>query len=147
MSEDTANRPVVVGVDGSAPSLRALQWAARQASWMHVPLEVVTAWTFPESPAPLDIEIKLPPIQEELLVQARGELDEIVRGVVPPSEQTVVHTKVIKGSAAHVLLAEAQGGALLVVGRRGCGLFEHALTGSVSERCVRHALCPVTVVS
>lgn len=146
MPEETTDAPVVVGVDGSAASLRALQWGAREAASMHVPLVVVTAWTFPESPAPLDIEIKVP-FQEELMTQAQAKLDEIVGGIVSPSDQTVVHTKVVRGSAAHVLLAEAKSAALLVVGRRGCGRFEHALTGSVSERCVRHAICPVTVVS
>lgn len=146
MPEETTGPPVVVGVDGSAPSLRALAWGAREASSMHVPLKVVTAWTFPESPAPLDMEIKVP-FQEELLAQAQTKLDEIVSGIVQPSDQTVVDTKVIRGSAAHVLLTEAKSATLLVVGRRGCGRFEHALTGSVSERCVRHAVCPVTVVS
>jgi nucleotide-binding universal stress UspA family protein len=41
---------VVVGVDGSETSIRALQWAAREAHWMGATLEVVTARTFPEGP-------------------------------------------------------------------------------------------------
>ena len=49
----TPIRRIVVGVDGSEPSIRALQWAARQAEWSGATLEVLTAWTFPEHPAPL----------------------------------------------------------------------------------------------
>ena len=50
---DAPIRRIVVGVDGSEPSVRALQWAARQAEWSGATLEVLTAWTFPEHPAPL----------------------------------------------------------------------------------------------
>lgn len=141
----TAAQPVVVGVDGSDSSVRALLWAARQASWMDAPLEVVTAWTFPDTPAPFDIPIH-EAYQDELIVEAQRKLDEIVAAVVPESQQGQVHTRVIRGAAAEVLLTEAEAGALLVVGRQGCGRFRHALIGSVSERCTRHAECPVVVV-
>jgi nucleotide-binding universal stress UspA family protein len=53
--DGTSNKKVVVGVDGSEPSLRALRLAAQQAKWMAAALEVVTVWTFPEQPAPLGI--------------------------------------------------------------------------------------------
>ena len=54
-SDNGGSKRVTVGVDGSESSIRALQWAARQAHWMGATLEVVTAWTFPEGPAPLGI--------------------------------------------------------------------------------------------
>jgi nucleotide-binding universal stress UspA family protein len=135
--------PVVVGVDGSEQSLRALRWAHRQASLMGAPLDVVTAWTFPETPAPLGIPVHVP-YQEQLVAQAHTRLDEIVAEVLPERRQ--VRTRVLPGGAAAVLLAEARSASLLVVGTRGEGFFDHLLIGSVSERCVRHAPCPVVVV-
>ncbi len=142
--EDLGPR-VVVGVDGSESSLEALRWAARQASWMGLPLEVVTAWTFPEHPAPLGLVPEVP-WPNELIAQARARLDQIVCDVVPEDQRRLVRAKVVRGAAAQVLLAEAQSAALLVVGSRGRSAFEEFLLGSVSERCVRHAQCPVVVI-
>ena len=65
----TQIRRIVVGVDGSEPSIRALQWAARQAEWSGATLEVLTAWTFPEHPAPLGIVVRVP-WPEELMAEA-----------------------------------------------------------------------------
>jgi nucleotide-binding universal stress UspA family protein len=142
---DRGSSKIVVGVDGSETSLRALRWAARQAGWTGGTLEVVTAWTFPEQPAPLGIVAHVP-WQEDLMAEARDELDRLVGEAVPEGERDHVHTKVVRGGAADVLLAEADEAELLVVGSRGRGAFEGLLLGSVSERCVHHARCPVVVV-
>ena len=53
---------------------------------------------------------------------------------------------VVEGHAASVLVEAARGTSLLVVGSRGHGEFTGLLLGSVSERCVTHAPCPVVVV-
>jgi nucleotide-binding universal stress UspA family protein len=135
---------IVVGVDGSEPSIRALQWALREAALRGAVIDVVTAWTFPDRPAPLDIVIDVP-FQEELLVKARAKLNEIVDEVVPASDRARVHTDVIRGGAVTVLLEAARGADLLVVGHHGRGAIAELL-GSVSERCVRRGECPVVVV-
>jgi nucleotide-binding universal stress UspA family protein len=57
-----------------------------------------------------------------------------------------VHPKVIRGHPAKVLVDQANDADLLVVGSHGHGGFVGALLGSVSQRCVQHATCPVVVV-
>ena len=136
---------VVVGVDGSETSLAALRWAGNQSSWMGVPLEVVTAWDFPEHPAPLGVEVKVP-WPDELMAQASVRLEQIVSEVLREDQRRAVRAKVVRGSAVPVLLAESRRATLLVVGSRGRSLLQGVLLGSVSERCVRHAECPVLVV-
>jgi nucleotide-binding universal stress UspA family protein len=136
---------VVVGVDGSEYSLLALRWAARQAMAMHVPLEVVTAWTFPEEPAPLGVEIHLP-MQEDLLDAARAKLSQIIAEVVPEAERDRVTAKVVPGHPSKVLLEETGENDLLVVGCRGRSALEEMIFGSTSDHCARHAPCPVVVV-
>lgn len=137
---------VVVGVDGSESSLHALRWAARQATLMGVPLQVVTAWDFPERPAPLGIVAEVP-WQDALMDEARSKLDEIVTATLADEPQPAhVGAEVIRGAPAQVLLDEVREGDLLVVGNRGRRALAEFLLGSVSERCVRHASCPVAVI-
>ena len=143
--EGGSHTKVVVGIDGSNSSLRALRFAARQAQWMDAPLEVVTAWTFPEKPAPLDITINVQNL-EHLMDEALAKLAEIIADEVPTHQRKHAYPRVFRGTAAKVLLAESADAQLLVVGSRGLGALEQLLLGSVSERCVRHAPCPVTVV-
>ena len=136
---------VVVGVDGSECSLRALRWAARDAELTGAVLEVITAWTFPEHAAPLGVVVRLP-WPEDLMAQAREALDALIERELPGCDRTRVQAQVIRGSAAAVLLEAARDADLLVVGNRGRGAFAELLLGSVSEHCVRHAPCPVVVV-
>jgi nucleotide-binding universal stress UspA family protein len=112
---------------------------------MRVALEVVTAWTFPEEPAPLGIEIHVP-WQDELMDEARAKLTQIIVDVVPEDERDRVTAKVVRGHPSKVLLEETGESDLLVVGARGRSAFEEMVFGSTSDHCARHAPCPVVVV-
>lgn len=58
----------------------------------------------------------------------------------------VIEHSPLKGSAASILVDLSRSVDLLVVGSRGLGGFRGLLLGSVSQQCVLHAHCPVTVV-
>lgn len=136
---------IVVGVDGSAPSIEALQWALRQAGLTGASLRVVTAWTFPDEPTPFGIVPELP-AQPDQLAQVQAKLEAVVAETTTGSTGIRVTAEVIRGRAAPVLLEAARAADLLVVGSRGRGGLAEVLLGSVSERCVRHAPCPVVVL-
>src|SRR3546814_10790503 len=48
MNAEQASKPIVVGVDGSTSSIDALRYAARMASALNAPLEVLTVWSSEE---------------------------------------------------------------------------------------------------
>lgn len=142
---DRPGPTIVVGVDGSAPSVEALRWAVRQARSTGASLRVVTAWAFPEEPTPFDIvpDVPLPPDQ---LAQVEARLEAMVGETGARASGLPVTTEVISGHAASVLVEAARHAELLVVGHRGRRALAEVLLGSVSEHCVRHATCPVVVV-
>jgi nucleotide-binding universal stress UspA family protein len=71
------------------------------------------------------------------------EVDAACADFAPPPP---LATEVVRGSAAPVLTRAAVHADLLVLGSHGHGRLHHAVLGSVSEECVRHARCPVVVV-
>lgn len=129
---------ILVGVDGSALSSRALDWAARQAALTGWSLVVLMAWEWAPTYAmhPYDA----PP--EEIRWQCEEDLDAQLAAV--PAEVKVT-SKVLQGRPADLLLAAAREADLLVVGSSGLGAARALLLGSVSRHLVRHARIPVVV--
>jgi nucleotide-binding universal stress UspA family protein len=134
---------VVVGVDASAESKEALRWAGNYARFTGGSLEVVHAWHPAEEHAWLQ---SLPPPAGPTDV-AHKALARVVDEVIGGSGSSLdVHTAVIEGHAAKVLVQAAEGATLLVVGNRGFGGFEGLLLGSISQQCSAHAPCTVVIV-
>jgi nucleotide-binding universal stress UspA family protein len=140
---------IVVGVDGSDHSHRALIWAMRQAALQHVPLTVLTVRPDPVRPAtgiywgvhsyPEDShnpEVARKAIGE-IVEQARNEI-----GEMPPQ----VTVSVVTGDPAEELINASHDADLVVVGSRGSGGFASLLMGSVSSKVTHHAACPVVVI-
>lgn len=135
---------IVVGVDGSEPSKKALAWAARQAKLTGAPLEVVMTWELPASygwAAPL-------PEGMDFETDARAVVAEVVAEVIGPDAagQLDLTLTVIEGHPAPVLLKESETAGLLVVGCRGHGSFAGMLLGSVGQHLTAHSHCPVVIV-
>jgi nucleotide-binding universal stress UspA family protein len=135
---------IIVGVDGSDHSLRALDWALREAQIRSAPLTVVTvnpalvsywgAVTYPEGK--LD--------EEQARQEVQAVVDKAVSSLAGPPPQVTV--KVTPGSPATELLEAAQAADMVVVGSRGSGGFSRLLLGSVSTQVAHHASCPVVVI-
>jgi nucleotide-binding universal stress UspA family protein len=133
---------VVVGVDGSEASKQALRWAADYARLTGGQLRAVTAWEWP-----ISMVVALPtPESFDPMDEAHQTLDGILAEVVGDAPGIPITTQVVAGPPASVLLDEAAGAALLVVGSRGYGGFAGLLLGSVSDHCARHAPCPVVII-
>ena len=138
---------IVVGVDGSEGSKRALEWAAREARLRGAPLEIVLAWL---PSASIYAGAGWPVVDnemfEELLKSAQERLERICVSVAPALDGLKVESRVVQGPAAKTLMDSAVGADLLVVGTRGHGGFAGLLLGSVSAQCAHHSPCPVVIV-
>ena len=132
---------IVVGVDGSAPSRRALEWAVEEARLRGGEVQAVTAWAFPPVTVGMEGLIHDPDIFPQT---ARRLQDEALKRV--DSKGVPVSGEIGQGSAAAVLLRAAEDADLLVVGSRGLGGFTGLLLGSVSTQLVHHSPAPVLVV-
>jgi nucleotide-binding universal stress UspA family protein len=138
-------KTVVVGVDGSASSRKALTWAAAEAADHGAELVVVNVWehTLPPPAGSLSVSERYVPdssqrTTEDLLTEIKEEL-----GENPPM---LVQPRVKQGSPAKVLIEQSADADLLVVGTRGRGGFLGLVLGSVSQHVAAYAQCPVAVV-
>ena len=144
-------RAVVVGVDSSRPSTRALQFAADAASAAGAPLVVVSAWSGPrQEPWMADLWPDTGTAAARLSDGASGGAAASVREAVALVDEwhpeVRVLTRAPQGLAQEVLLDEARDAGLLVVGSRGQGGFAGLELGSVSRSLLRQAQLPVAVV-
>lgn len=132
---------IVVGVDGSQPSHRALEWAITEARLRDGHLRVVTGWRVPA--ATVD-QMGTAREIEAVKHLAHQQQHRALIGV--RLEGVNVTREVHEGSAAAVLLNASQDADLLVVGSHGYGGLTAALLGSVSNHIAHHAPCPVLIV-
>ena len=140
-------RRIVVGVDGSEGSKRALEWAAREARLRAAPLEIVLVWL----PSALIYagsgwSVADNEMFEGLLESARERLERTCASVAPALDGLEVKRTVVEGTAARMLMDASVDADLLVVGTRGHGGFAGLLLGSVSAQCAHHSPCPVVIV-
>ena len=139
---------IVVGVDGSDSSRKALAWAYDEAGHHGASLVVVTTWHPPALPMTPPYG-SIPPDDYE--AQPRREalelLERFTSELVPKDPAVDVRTSVEEGkNPAEVLIERSKEADLVVVGSRGHGGFVGMLLGSVSQHLVAHADCPVVVV-
>jgi nucleotide-binding universal stress UspA family protein len=140
-----ARNGVVVGVDGSATSTAAIDFAFEQAQARGVPLTAVLAWHDPVRTGPGDL---LPLVYDlDVLEQeSAAVLAESVAGQAEKYPDVEVRQELVRGHPDDVLIDAARSAELLVVGSRGRGAFRGLLLGSTSRALIHYAPCPIAVV-
>ena len=137
---------IIVGVDGSGHSQRALEWAMKEAALRHTPLTVLTVHeairgyytsvgVFPDDPART----------EQAQKAAQAETDQVLAGLDGPRPESVT-VKAIHGFPVQELVNAGRDADMIVLGSRGAGGFSRLLLGSTAGQVVQHAHCPVLIV-
>lgn len=135
---------VLVGVDGSAASTHALDWAVAWAGRVGWSLHLVSSYTLPSFTA-ASLDGGYAAFDDTSMAEgAQAVLEEAQERAVAAGAR--VTTSVATGDAAGVLMELSADHGLAVVGTRGRGGFTERLLGTVSSALPAHAHCPVVVV-
>lgn len=136
-------KKILVGYDGSAHAQQALKVALDLAKKYGAAVAAVSVAHIPDFADTRDeINGALQDAEKfyaQPLAQARA---------LAASEGVALETRIVPGHPADAVvhLAEKEGYDLIVVGARGLSGVKRYLLGSVSEKTVRYAHCPVLVV-
>ncbi|HLV89809.1 MAG: universal stress protein [Acidimicrobiales bacterium] len=138
---------IIVGVDGSEGAERAARHAVDVARTTGAKLYIATVVRPPEGwwgiggapPTPEALSTALIEGQKEVLDNLVAALD--LEGVDYETLQDL-------GDPASrlIAIAEERNADLMVIGRRGAGLVERVIIGSVADRICHHSPCPVLLI-
>ncbi len=136
---------IVVGVDGSGHSRKALERAAAEAAAHHAPLTVLVVHQAVRDVYGYPSHYQEDAAQTEKVKEAaQAETDQVIAALdAKPASVTVTS---VHGLPAEELVKASQSADMLVLGRRGLGGFARLRMGSVSSQVTHHAHCPVLVV-
>ncbi len=134
-------KKILVAFDGSPGALKAFDFATDLAAAFRSELLVVAVIRLPEPTTTLELGAVLDSMKEQYekdFATLRARL----------GEGPTLRTRVEVGHPAEhvVAVAEREGVDLIVMGRRGHTAIARWMLGSVSERVLRYAHCPVTVI-
>ena len=139
-------RAIVVGIDGSRASRRALRWSLEEAARRGVGLTVVHGYVAPSGTVTtLASRDQYDQYRERLHHEAVDLVDRMM-GEVYAGGDVAVDQVVSAGGPAGVLLEHSGPDRLLVVGTHGRGALGRAVFGSISHQVLQHATGPVVVV-
>jgi len=137
---------IIVGVDGSGHSQRALEWAMREAAIRQVPLTVLTVNEAVRGYySSMAVYADDPVRTEDARKLAQAETDEVLARLDEPRPASVT-VKAVHGFPVEELISAGKDADMIVVGSRGAGGFTRLMMGSVADQVAQHAHCPVLIV-
>jgi nucleotide-binding universal stress UspA family protein len=137
---------IIVGVDGSGHSQRALEWAMKEAAIRHTPLTVLTVHEAVRGYyGGMAMYADDPARTAQAQKAAQAETDQVLAGLDGPHPESVT-VKATHGYPAEELIKAGHDADMIVLGSRGAGGFTRLLLGSTAGQVVQHANCPVLIV-
>jgi len=135
---------IIVGVDGSEQSIKAMRWAIEHAALLGARVRIVGAWDVP-------VTIYVTPGHDEgdyyrdAALAFDAAIEKGLEGL--DVEGVLVEKELIEGRPSKALHDAARGALSLVIGSHGLGsTFPGMHLGSTASYCVNHAPCPVVLI-
>ena len=136
---------ILVGVDGSDHSQRALEWAAREAAFRQTSLTVlavhqaVHGWTGTLSFHDDDAQT------QKIAEAAKAETDKVLAGLGDSRPESVT-VRAVHGYPAEEIVNAGADAEMIVLGSRGAGGWSQQLIGSVASKVSHHSTVPVLII-
>jgi nucleotide-binding universal stress UspA family protein len=139
---------ILLATDFSPQARVALDYAAELSARLQVPLLMVAAFQIPIYPLPEGVMIRTTETIADLLAHTTADLAR-AKAVAVELGAHAVETLVIEGSPAAeiVRIAAEHQSDLIVLGSHGRGGISRAILGSVADKVMRTAHCPVLIVA
>lgn len=135
-------RRIAVGVDGSAGSRAAVEWAVDEALRSEAELVLVHGWVYPYQ----GLRTGISEPRDEMKLDAMRTLEGCAATVHSLAPTIRCHSIISEQPPAKAILDEARTADLVVVGSRGHGGFASLVLGSVSRTVLQHSPVPVAVI-
>lgn len=145
-ARDVARTGVLVGVDASEVSARALDFAAREAVRTGEPLVALAAWEPVSVGTEPGLDLWTGPMPVDLTEATAGMLERMLEPVRAEHPQLEVRSRIDVGDASALIEDASRGAVLTVVGSHGRTGLSRLLLGSVSEHVAAHVGSPTVIV-
>ena len=141
-----ADKPIVAATDGSEESLRAVDWAAREAVLRGAPLRIVSAPGLLPRMMGDDEKEQYDLVTDVIRKNSDRALQAASERAAKAAPGLLIDADHLSGAPADAVTQSGSGALMLVVGSRGIGAFTALILGSVSRYAATHASCPVVIV-
>jgi nucleotide-binding universal stress UspA family protein len=139
-------KPIVAASDGSEESLRAVDWAAREAVLRGAPLRIVSAPGLLPRMASAEGHSQYETVSDLIRDESDYALTAATARAAKVAPNLLIDADHLEGGPAEAVTEAGSGALMLVVGSRGVGAFAAMILGSVSRYAATHASSPVVVV-
>ena len=136
-----AIRTILCPVDFSDASQHAVEHAIAIARWYGATIQALHVYPPPFAPVP-----GIPPPEDRVPQSEVERVETEVEALFADWDPRRLEAIVDVGRAASTILDRARGCDLIVMGTHGAGGFERLMLGSVTEKVLRRASCPVLTV-
>jgi nucleotide-binding universal stress UspA family protein len=138
---------IVVGLDGSPNSERALEWALRHAAALNTSLTAVAVHEVAKSYWGHEPVVGAPDVSQlDQLQRSAEEMTERALSGLTGAKPASVQVHAVTGFVVEELVKASHDAEELVLGTRATSSLQRLVMGSVSHEVVQHATCPIVIV-